>query len=449
VLKILRSSPFRISVAFALVVTIVTSGVFAFVYWDVSTADISQVRAVLEDEAAKAASIPAEEIKGQLALRLTHDLRRIDYVGLFEPSGMPAYGNIGAINVPADGLAHLTNFPPGESGETQPAIFVARRRADGGVLVLGRSLKEVYHIQAAMRWAFLAAILPIILIALATGIIVSYRASWRLLAIQQAIQRVMRGELSVRLPVRRSKDDINALAGAVNSMLDEIVRLVNQIKSVGDNIAHDLKAPLAIMRAKLERGCQAESFDLLQRTVEEALIDLDRALAIVSALLRISELETGLRRAAFRQVDLSEVCREVFDMFEPVAGEKHIEMTLDVPTSLPMLGDEDLLREAVANLIDNAIKFTPPGGSVTLQCNRNGALIRVSDTGPGISPGEREKIFNRFYRSREAAGVPGFGLGLNMAATIAELHGCSLRAAGNAPGAVFEWVSSRTPRQSR
>jgi signal transduction histidine kinase len=436
-------------VAFALVVTIVTSGVFAFVYWDVSTADISQVRAVLEDEAMKAASIPAEEIKGQLALRLTHDLRRIDYVGLFEPGGTPSYGNISAINVPADGLAHLTNFAPGESGEPQPAIFVARRREGGGVLVLGRSLKEVYHIEAAMRWAFSAAIFPIVLIALAAGIIVSHRASRRLLAIQQAIQRVMQGELSVRLPERDSKDDINALVGAVNSMLDEIVRLVNQIKSVGDNIAHDLKAPLAIMRIRLERGCHTQSFDLLQQTVEEALIDLDRALAIVSALLRISELETGLRRAAFKQIDLAGVCRDVFDMFEPVAGEKRIAMTLDVPTSLLVLGDEDLLREAVANLVDNAIKFTPEGGSVTLQCNGNGALIRVSDTGPGISPGEREKIFNRFYRSREAAGVPGFGLGLNMAATIAELHGCTLRAAANEPGAVFEWIPSPTPRQSR
>ncbi|MDR3463022.1 MAG: HAMP domain-containing sensor histidine kinase [Beijerinckiaceae bacterium] len=440
---ILRFSPFRISVAFALLVIIVTSGVFAFVYWDVSKADISQVRGVLEDEAARAASIPAEEIKGQLALRLTHDLRRIDYVGLFTPEGVPSYGNMGAINVPIDGLAHLTNVAARESDETEPAIFVARRRADGGVLVLGRSLREVHHIQAAMRSAFLAAVLPIVVIALATGMIVSYRASRRLLAIQVAIRRVMQGELAVRLPVRRSKDDINALANAVNSMLDEIVRLVTQIKSVGDNIAHDLKAPLAIMRIRFERACHAESFDLLQRTVEEALIDLDRALAIVSALLRISELETGLRRAAFSRVDISEICRDVFDMFEPLATEKNIDMTLDVPSSLPMSGDEDLLREAVANLIDNAIKFTPKGGSITLQCNRNGALIRVSDTGPGISPDEREKIFNRFYRSREAMGSPGFGLGLNMAATIAELHGCTLRAAANAPGAVFEWVPSQ------
>jgi hypothetical protein len=199
------------------------------------------------------------------------------------------------------------------------------------------------------------------------------------------------------------------------------------------------------MRVRLERGANSTSFSLLKKSVEDALDDLDKALAIATALLRISELESGSRRAAFSHIDLAEICQDVFDMFEPVAGEKHIKMILDGPAVYPVFGDGDLLREAVANLIDNAIKFTPEGGSVTLQCDRDNAFVRVLDTGPGISADERETIFNRFYRSHQAAGVPGFGLGLNMAATIVELHGGTLRAASNRPGAVFEWVATPTP----
>lgn len=444
VFHILKSGPVRIAAVFAIAVIVVTTGVFTFVYWKVSIAQIAQVRTVLESEAAKAAHIPEAGMKDQLALRLTHDLRRIDYVGLFNSAGQVEYGNVEDVPVPSDGAAHLIDFSPRSASAAQTSIFVAIRLQSGSILVLGRSLLEVYHIEEAVRLAFFMAIIPITIMALITGIAVGYRANQRLRSIQSAIRRVMKGELSVRLPERASSDDISALVGAVNSMLDEIVRLVNQIKSVGDNIAHDLKTPLALVRARLERGCKSNSFDVLQRCAEDALLDLDNALAIISALLRISELESGLRRAAFKQVNVAEICRDIFDMFEPVAAEKNIAMHLEALPSRIIFGDDDLIREALANLIDNAIKFTPPGGAITVQCHQGDEMIRVCDTGPGISDADRGKIFDRFYRSGQAVGTPGFGLGLNMAATIAELHGGHLRAAANAPGAVFEWIMPGT-----
>ena len=412
-----RSNPFKVALAFVLSVAITTYSVFSFVSAIVINADIAQIKTVLEDEARKAANFSSSEIEDEFRLRLTHDMRRLDFVGLFDQNGAHGFGNIGdRIKVPVDGTAHLSSMQFGVAGLSKPVISVARRRKDGTILVLGRSLLEVYHLQAAIRFASLAAILPITLIAIVTGIVLSRSAARRLASIQLAIRQVMQGELHVRLPRRKSSDDINELAGAVNLMLDEIVRLLTQLKSVGDNIAHDLKTPLAVMRARLERGLQSGSPPYFKRPHTRALGDLDKALATIAALLRISELESGLRRRAFANIDLSAVCRDIDDLFGPLAEFKGIKMDLDIPNSHIIFGDGDLLREAIANLIENAIKFTPEGGSIQLECGKNGTLIRVSNTGPGIPEDERENIFKRFYRARNAQGTPGAGLGLSMAA---------------------------------
>jgi signal transduction histidine kinase len=443
--SILRSSSFRIAVAFGLAVSITTSGVFAFVYWRVSTADIAQVRGVLQDEAALASRTPIAQMREQLDLRLTHDLRRLDFVGLFSSDGTLLYGNIQeGIPVPVDGAAHLTTALSTSSGIRGPAVFVARRCVDGSTLLLGRSLTEIYRLQATMGSAFITTILPTVLVALITGAIVSYRASHRVVAIRKAIQRVMLGELHVRLPVRRSSDDLNQVVVAVNQMLDEIARLLSQIRSVGDNIAHDLKTPLVLMHARLERGILAGTYEVLDEAAKGALSDLDRALSTVTALLRISELESGTRRSAFELLDLAALCQEVFELFEPLAQQKQIAMTFETANRSTVIGDRGLLQEAVANLVDNAIKFSPRGGEVSLRSGVGPLLVCVSDNGPGVAHEETKKIFKRFYRARATRHVPGVGIGLSMAATIVELHGFELQVRDNAPGAIFEIIDTRS-----
>ena len=442
-IRILRSSAFRIAAAFALAVTATTYFVFALVYWQFYTANVAVVRQVLQDEIAKTEGAPIEQLKHQLGLRLTQDLRHLDYVGLYDADGRLTFGNVAtSLSIPFDGKAHAVKAPPPqmEAWESENAIFVARKRADGGAILLGRSLVYVDELESAMLRAFNAAIIPVILLALVIGTIVSLRASRRLTSIQDAINRVMGGELSVRLPARGTPDDIDELVRAVNLMLDEIGRLVAQIKSVGDNIAHDLRAPLAVMRARLERGLAGSSEDALRRLTVEALGDLERAMTTVTALLRISELETGMRRSAFDAVDLALVCTDAFELYEPLGAAKGLAMSLDAPARTLVTGDGDLLREALANLIDNAIKFTPAGGRVRVACGTPHALIVVEDSGPGIAPDEREKIVKRFYRSKSTADAPGVGLGLSMATTIVELHGFGLRIRDAAPGAVFEIV---------
>ena len=439
---ILKSTAFRLAVIFALVVTISTCAVFAIVYWQVSNAEIRHLRVTLEDEVTHAAREPTDQVKSELSLRLTRDLRRIEYVGLFNAEGKLLYGNVAENQtLPIDGRAHYTDtlLLTGDSEGAEPIVIVAQRRPDGGVLVLGRSLYEAYALRRSVLEALAIGVGPTIILALVIGALFSLQASRRLKSIQRAINRVIQGDLRERLPVHRTPDDIDEVVRSVNLMLDEIYRLVNQLKSVGDNIAHDLRTPLALMRVRLERGLNGAD-DKLRDTAQQALCDLDRAITTVNALLRISEIEAGLRRSAFGKVDLAEVCREVFDLYEPMAEAKRIAITLQAEETVPMIGDAELLREALTNLVDNAIKFTPEGGAVLIaaKATSEGPSVKVSDNGPGIALAERDKIFKRFHRSSSANGIPGNGLGLSMAATIVELHGLALRLEDNHPGASFE-----------
>ncbi|MFZ3176754.1 MAG: HAMP domain-containing sensor histidine kinase [Methylovirgula sp.] len=442
---IFRSAAFRVALVFALVVTASTSAVFGFVYWQVAASDTTRLRAILVDEATKAALEPTAQLEPELARRLTGDLRQMEYVGLFDATDRHIYGNVTAMPpIPADGAAHLIEMRmPNGGPETEPLILVAQRRPDGGVLLLGRSLYEIYALRHWVLQALAIGIVPAILLALLAGAVLSLRASRRLQSIRYAIDRIIHGNLQERLPVHRRPDDIDDVVRGVNLMLDEIIRLMNQVRTVGDDIAHDLRTPLSIVRARLERGLASAAEKELRAASQQALADLDRALATVTALLRISEIESGLRRSAFQKVDLSEVCREVFEFYEPVAEAKSISMNISAPQPVPITGDAELLREALANLVDNAIKFTPQGGAVSISARPDGPSVRVADTGPGIAASEREKIFQRFYRSAEHGGVPGHGLGLSMAAMIAELHGFALRLDKNAPGAAFEMAAKR------
>ncbi len=438
--NIFRSAAFRVAVVFALVVTASTSAVFGFVYWQVAASDTTRLRAILVDEATKAALQPTAQVEPELARRLTSDLRQMEYVGLFDAAGRHIYGNVTVLPpIRVDGAAHLVEMRgPNPGQETEPVILVAERRPDGGVLLLGRSLYEIYALRHWVLQALAIGIVPTILLALLGGALLSLRASRRLQSIRHAIDRIIRGNLQERLPVHRRPDDIDEVVRGVNLMLDEIIRLMNQVKTVGDDIAHDLRTPLSIMRARLERGLASAAEKELRAASQQALADLDRALTTVTALLRISEIESGLRRSAFQHVDLAEVCREVFELYEPVAEAKSIAISLDAPEPVPMTGDTDLLREALANLVDNAIKFTSEGGAVSISARPEGPCVRVADTGPGVAASERQMIFQRFYRSAEHGRVPGHGLGLSMAATIAELHGFALRLDDNVAGAAFE-----------
>jgi signal transduction histidine kinase len=442
-IELFKTATFRLAVLFALTVTLSTSVVFLFIYWQVAAFDAKRLDIRLAQEMEHAVLQPEDQLRRALDLRVTNDLRVIDYAAEFNADGKFLYGNVTSLpeNLPIDGAPHTidSSLVLALDGRTDPSIFVAGRRPDGNIVLLGRSLYEVFALRQLVVKALMIGIVPATILALIAGFIFSLRGTRRLVAINQQILRIMRGNLYERLPIRGKKDDIDYVAGAVNLMLDEIVRLLDQIKSVGDNIAHDLRTPLAIARMRLESDLRKHDNNYLRLTAQQTILDLDRALTTVTALLRISEIESGRRRSNFQTVDLAEVCADVFDLYEPLAEAKSISMKFIKKDKVPIVGDFDLLIEAIANLVDNAIKFTPGGKEVFIAAEMidEQPMVRIGDRGIGVAPDDRQNIFKRFYRSAKNNALPGNGLGLSMAATIIELHGLYIRVEDNMPGALF------------
>ncbi len=443
-LEVFNARAFRLALAFALAIALATTAAFAFIYWQVYTGDFERAGAILVDEAARSEGDSEAELRQALQLRLTRDIRRLDFVALFDPNGGLVFGNVGAIPaIPVDGKAHVVQDQPlpDLSGAREPAIFVARRLPSGGVLLLGRSLWETYSLQGTLLRAMGIALLPTILVILAIGAFFARSASQRFERIHDAIVRIMNGELDSRLPVTNEDRDIDKVARAVNLMLDEIARLLEQLKSAGDNIAHDLRTPLAVARARIERALNNDAgVEQLREAMEAALAQIEKVSTAVSAILRISAVENGAKKTQFRDFDLGAVCAQVFDFYEPLAESKGVTMAIDAARPVPIRGDQDLMREALSNLVDNAIKFTPADGLVLIEARiaDGQPFIRVSDTGPGVPPQERERIFDRFYRGERSGKSQGHGLGLSIAELIANLHGFRLTVDDNNPGARFE-----------
>jgi signal transduction histidine kinase len=273
------------------------------------------------------------------------------------------------------------------------------------------------------------------------GILLSRGALRRIAEVHGTSRQIMAGQLSKRLTIRGSNDDFDKLARIVNEMLDEIERLMLQAKGAGEDIAHDLRTPLTRLRGRLERAMSARSGGLdVTATLGTAIEDIDQILGTITAILRIAEVDHGQRRAAFREVDLADVVREATDLYDPVAEQKVIGIDVRIEKVSAVNGDGDLLFEAVANLLDNAIKFTPSSGRVEI-CLAQSALgpsIRVKDSGPGIPAGEFSKVLRRFYRADPSRQVPGTGLGLSLVASIARLHGFGLVLDDQSPGCSIE-----------
>src|SRR3984957_13116854 len=411
-LEFFRSSAVRVAIAFVFATTVATTGIFGLVYFQIKATDQRSNRLILEDEAAKSVNHSVDELKYAFEVRLTHGLRRLDYAALFSADRKVMFGNIDELpRIPVDGKSHFVAASPVPGGDNriEPAIFVARTRPDGTILLLGRSLLETLAFRRIVLGALATGLAPMLLLALAIGAFFARRATRRLTTIHDTIALIMKGDTHLRLPVRPRNDTIDKISRDVNLMLDEIMRLLVQIKGVSDNIAHDLRSPLAVVHAQLERGLENSDNEELRAVARQALPHIDKAMLTVAALLRLADVEYGPKSSKFQTIDLSAICADLFEFFEPLATSKSINMALEIQSPVQILGDGDLMREAVSNLIGNAIKFTPEGGSVrvsvTLEDGR--PIIRMRDNGLGLEPAERDKIFQRFYRTASGHRVPG------------------------------------------
>ncbi len=441
-----RTATFRTAAQASAAFGAVTLLLFVFIYWQTAWLETKRIDRFLRHESLAMSRESADALITDVKTRYARDLHREGFAAVFTASGQFLAGDLTTYpsNLPQDDQAHATVLPPAgpHHAGTEKVRALARRLADGRVLVVGRSERDVDRMHALVLRALAIGLLPALGAALCIGIFASRRTLNRVREINLTIGRIMQGQLQERLPVSvPSGDTLDQLTISVNRMLNEIERLMDEVRGVGDDIAHDLRTPLTRLHARLENGmARAETREALAGVVQHAMADLEQAFALITALLRIGQIEGSARRAGFGRVDLSAIARSVGELYQPVAELRDVALTVTAATDIMVQGDRDLLFEAAANLVDNAVKFTPAGGLVALRVrqDKGGPVLSVSDTGPGIPAAEREFALKRFYRADRSRHVPGHGLGLSLVAAIVRLHMFHLHMAAGNPGLVVE-----------
>lgn len=268
---------------------------------------------------------------------------------------------------------------------------------------------------------------------------ISQRMARRIETINRTSREIISGDLSRRMPLQGTNDELDRLAGGLNQMLDRIQALMEDVRRVSDNIAHDLRTPLGRLHNKLDslRG-ELQSAGIDTTSVEQALSESEGLLATFNALLRIARIEAGQRSADFAPLDLAALVRDVAEYYEPLAEARGQTLALDTASGVQLSGDRDLLFQALANLLDNAIKYTPQGGHIGVTLTTTGpgeARLVIADSGPGIPPAARAQVFQRFFRLEDSRSTPGSGLGLSLVEAVTRLHGIEVNVEDNAPGA--------------
>ncbi len=453
--EIARTAAFRLALGFVAAFAASILLLFLFIYWQTAVVETRRIDGVLLHDAAAAAATSPAELELMLGPRLSQDLHRLTFAALFDADGHPLAGNLANIppDLPRDGRPHRTRLrvDNGNGGQDEAVRAVIRTLPSGETFVIARSVGDLQQLRRTVQRALGLSVIPATLLALAAGIFLSLRALRRVKDVHETMARILSGDLHERLPIRGTGDDFDRLSDGVNRMLDEIGRLLDQLKGIGNDIAHDLRTPLTRVRARLERArdagfetvgaaADASRREALQDAIDRAIVGLDQTLGIITALLRIGEIEARRRRSGFAAVDLAGIAHEIEELYRPIAEEQEIRFEVAIEAVAPVFADRDLLLEAIANLVGNAIKFTPAGGTVRLAllAGPEGPRVRVSDTGPGIALAERGEVFKRFYRADKSRHIEGSGLGLSLVAAIVDLHGFTLTLGDAYPGCVFE-----------
>ncbi|HTV36949.1 MAG TPA: ATP-binding protein [Xanthobacteraceae bacterium] len=369
---------------------------------------------------------------------------------LTTPAGEGLAGNIGALEVGA--LDHQgwleTSYRrlemPGAPEGVEHRALVDVVRFGGFRLLVGRDLEERERLYAiitnAGRWAFAL----VVVLGIAGGFFVSRRVLKRIDAVTETAQTIMAGDLSGRLPVAGTGDELDRLADNLNALLDRIVALMHGLSEVSDNIAHDLKTPLTRLRNRCEQALRGSKNDADYRAALEATIEeSDELIRTFDALLMIARAESGHARDNMTEFDAAEIARDVGELYEPLAEEKGLALKVEAPLVAKVRGNRELVSQALANLVDNAIKYGGPDGDlngapaeILVKAGDEGEriMLTVEDHGPGIPQADRSRVVERFVRLEKSRSEPGSGLGLSLASAIARLHGGELKLEDNDPG---------------
>jgi signal transduction histidine kinase len=350
--------------------------------------------------------------------------------GLQGPNGARLAGRLAATKATM-GWSSLRRTERGH-GESVRLYSVAL--PDGYKLLVGDDEERIEALDGAVMRGFGLAFLGVLVLGVAGGYALSRGVNQRIAAISGAAEAIIDGDLSRRVPVRGSDDDLDRLALTFNRMLDRIAALMESLKQVSNDIAHDMRTPLTRLRQKLEAGLAETRVG--EAPLEGVLSDLDSILDTFAALLRIAQIESGARRAAFRPCELAVLAQTVTEAFAPSAEDQHQSLSLRVETPAAVDGDAELLTQMLVNLVENALRHAGPDARIVVRVARAGpaAVLSVADDGPGVPEVERERLFDRFYRLERSRSTPGSGLGLALVAAVAKLHGAEVSLAPGQPG---------------
>ncbi|HXX02831.1 MAG TPA: ATP-binding protein [Xanthobacteraceae bacterium] len=449
--KLLRTTAFRLTLVYLLVFVLFAASLLGYFALNTRRLITEQITRTVTAETARLREQYNEA--GIRGLVLFIDLRsRRPGSSLYlvtTPTGEGLAGNVSALAPGAldhPGWIETSYRRIEQPDDVEHRALVQVVELPGGFrLLVGRDLEErerIYGIIAnAGRWSFAL----VVVLGLAGGFFVSRRVLKRIDAMTETAHTIMAGDLSGRLPVAGTGDELDRLADNVNAMLERIEALMHGLKEVSDNIAHDLKTPLTRLRNRCEQALRGAKGDADYRAaLESTIAESDELIRTFDALLMIARAESGQARDNMTDFDAAEIARDVGELYEPLADEKGLALKVEAPAAAPLRGNRELVSQALANLVDNAIKYAGPEtnkingapAEIVVRAGVDGERITltVADHGPGIAESDRGRAIERFVRLEQSRSQPGSGLGLSLAAAVARLHGGELKLEDNHPG---------------
>lgn len=452
----LKRTPFRLAATFTVLFATTVIGLFAILYFGISASLDEQNRRRVQETMDALLVIDRQREYDELTTVVSGEsdsVRDTDFIfELVDETGKFVAGNVQGLR-PSDGWQMLrrSDLPlDTERGEPDDQFAAVWHPVSKGHLLVGSSNREVRQTQAFLLEVLGFGLVATTLIGAACGAYLARQTQHRIDAFANTLSAVSQGQISARVPMHGSGDDIDHVGAQINRTLHHLQKLIENVNQASSDIAHDLKKPVGRLRQRLDIArLTATTGAEFRSEVEGALADLDSMIETFDALLRITQIEAGARRARFADLDLRSVLEDVADIYVAVAEDAGLDLNWSsggVPKAC-VRGDRELLVQLFANLIENCIRHCPKGTEITLVLESGVDAFRaeVLDNGPGIPEGEREKVFRRLYRLEHARSTPGSGLGLTLAQAIAELHDAKIVLGDNAPGLRVSISFPKTP----
>jgi signal transduction histidine kinase len=443
--KLFKSSTFRLALIYMALFSLSVLLLLGFIYWSTAGYMLRQTEATIQAEITGLAErydlsgLPG--LSKVISERLARQKSGTSVYLLTDPQFKAILGNLKSWPQVQPSEQGWISFEI-DSGQADDAVqhrIQARvfHLRGGFHLLVGRDVHDLEKIQGLIRDALIWGLLITIILALVGGAMMSRTMMHRIEVITSTCHQIMEGDLTRRIPRTGGDDDFDRLVDVLNRMLEQIEQLMQGVKQVTNNIAHDLRTPLSRLRRRLDMLRQNNNpAEVHEELLDQAISEADGLLTTFKALLRISEVESGSRRGAFKDVDMTSLLHDLLEFYAPLSDEKGQALIAEVVPTRPIMGDRDLLFQAFANVVDNAIKYTPASGRIRLSMLDlpDRLEITVADSGPGIPEEAREKIFERFFRLETSRSTPGNGLGLSLVAAIVNLHNGLITLADNQPG---------------